>query len=164
MNIANMPAGSLDTFGDNELLLKSLKDDPAKIRFDAPGPGRWLGALSFNRNGKEYALVGVKLSEDGQRAEFVVFCYDEARPGSEDDKMGGPILVVAPNGNAGAPVAASAAPSGRFYSGNGRYCWNYQDDGAVVLYDTHNSTDESTWTPKWAQRANGVLETTKEAA
>lgn len=136
--IATMPFGTFDSFGDNELLLKSLKDDPSKFRFDAPGPGRWLGALSFNRNGKELGLVGMKLSEDGQRAEFVVFCYDAARPGTEDDKMGSPVLSVTP---AAVPAGESA-----FTSPNGRFRTQYQDDGNVVTYDV----SVTPWKPIWS--------------
>lgn len=40
---------------------------------------------------------------------------------------------------------SASAPS-RLYSGNGRWCWNYQDDGNFVQYCTRNNPDETTWT------------------
>lgn len=158
MNTENLPNGSFGPFGDNEVLLKSTKDDPPKFRQDSPGPdSRGLGCFSFNRNGKELVLVQAKISEDGKRGELGVWCYDADRPGSEDDKMGDPLILITPQG---VFTAGSLRPpgAGRFYSANGKYCWNYQDDGAVVLYDTHNSADESTWTAKWAMRADGSID------
>lgn len=48
---------------------------------------------------------------------------------------------------------------GRFYTGGGSYCCIFnEEDGALVFYATHNSGDESTWTPLWAIRQDGTLE------
>ena len=55
-------------------------------------------------------------------------------------------------------MLSGGSQSGRSFSPNGQFCWNYQDDGSVVMYDTHGSVDETTWTAKWAQRPNGQFE------
>ena len=159
MNTESLPAGSFGPFGENEVLLASAKDDPPKFRQESPGPGRSLGCFSFGRNGNERVLVQGKLSEDGTQGEFSLWVWDESRGGSDDDKMGEPVLTVTPAGIFvhGRPLSGST-PTGRFYSGNGLYCWNYQDDGSVVLYATQGSHDETVWVPQWAQRPNGRIE------
>lgn len=46
-------------------------------------------------------------------------------------------------------LGSAAAASSRFYSDHGRFCFNVQDDQPepkIIVYDTHSSADESTWT------------------
>lgn len=126
--IVNLPAGSFETFGDNELLLKSSKDDPPKFRQESPGPGRSLGCFSFGRNGGERVLVEAKLSEDGQSGEFGVWCFDEARGGTEDNRMGDPILYITSKG--------INVKTDRMTSADGRFVTVQQGDGNFVTYDT----------------------------
>lgn len=147
--IASMPAGSLSTFGDNEILLKSTKDDPAKIRMESPGPGRSLGCYSFGRDGKEKVLIQGKLSEDGLRGEFGIWLYDESRPGTEDDKMGNPLFYVTPSGlgNPAAPVID------RMTSQDGRFVTVQQGDGNFVTYDLQKGALGEPSAAVWASGA-----------
>lgn len=157
--------------GGNEIFLdgKPNTNDPTKIRQGTFDASTWLGGFSgdfltgdpANPRRAEKVLVGLKLESDGGCLE--VFCQ---RPNTDDDANMIRIMRISNGGieffgrkiaDSGGLIGGGTA-GGRFYSPSGRWLWNYQDDGSVVLYDTHNSTNEGTWTAKWAQRPTGALE------
>lgn len=153
-------------YDKNEVQIVSTIDDPPGIRLGklkSAGPGRSLGKLSFN-----------VVRDDGTQEEVVLLQgkrrYDDPdnltgelyvginRGGQGDADMVDVALIhhdgiecrvpiTAPGLNGGSGVIASTS---RFYSDHGKYVFNVQDDQVepvIIVYATHGSTDESTWTP-----------------
>lgn len=162
INIADNNQGRLTNKG-NETRQDSKINDPSAFRIGS-FQGETLGKISGDR------LTNVG-NPDGQRLERVLIELNELANGEGSVR----IYLNVPNGNGDSgqrlilditsneiefrvPVRFSAGIIGslsgqtsRMYSANGKYVLNLQDDGNFVEYDTHNSADESTWTPIWAR-------------
>tara|TARA_R110000868_G_scaffold181331_4_gene422247 strand:+ start:5838 stop:6425 length:588 start_codon:yes stop_codon:yes gene_type:complete len=161
----------------NEVSIISTIDDPPAIRFASPGGG--LGKFSGNvidANGRQEEVVLMQF----KNAERDRGTSDEFKGGAmtlhlknphvsddagmvkifEADYAGITFCVPVTQGvdgggtftGGGTPIPGSSRVS-RFYSDNGRYCYNVQGDsteacphGRIVQYDTHGSIDEATWT------------------
>lgn len=161
----DLPFGYVGTYDANEIEIVSTIKDPPKIRLvvDADKVESNLGCVSFNTrrpDGEhdEHAYVMGRLTADKQGGALYL---GVRAPGSQHVRevlyldSGQAIFrvpIVAPN------LMSGAGSDGRFYSGDRRFCWNFQTDGSVVLYATHGSTDETTWTARWALRPTGALE------
>ena len=140
-----LPYGEFRAFDDNETLHRSLIADPCKDRYSVKQElvESNLGSISFNierPSGEldEMGLIGVRLLPDGSGAFFVAIADAQGQPVRE-------ILVASRHGLSG-PAAGRVT---RFYTDGGKFCVNWQDDSGQpvgVVYDTHGSADESTWT------------------
>ena len=171
-----LPWGYVD-FGppgyDNEVLIVSTVDDPPKVRMAAPFGGG-LGALSYNRLRQDGRLEEVVLlqgkvderyrppeqggtSTNGTElvGELRLDLRRPSRAGDTDDKRMIPIFQMRHDGIVfHVPVGLASQRVSRFYSDNGRYCFNVQGDegGQIVRYDTWKpgtsepEPDESKWT------------------
>jgi hypothetical protein len=157
----DLPHGHFGPYDDNEVEAASYISDPVKFRgaVAADKVESNLVALSGNlrRNDgrhEEYGLLNLRLTSDKKAGAFNV----DLRPHGSDkcrevfyiDEAGAQfrVPIIAPNlggGSAGGRVT-------RFYSDDGQICFNCQGPssgwpkGAILKYDTHQSTDESTWT------------------
>lgn len=160
----------------NELTVGSKIDDPPKVRVTSitTSQGMGGGVISFNRSRHagvcygdqqdEMSMIRVAQADDVRgdvssvKAEISFQLNDGS--GSGDSAMQKALAFMHNALTRMRFVFGGSAhrDASRFYSGNGLYCWNYQDDGSVVLYATHLSADETTWTPMWAQRPNGDVE------
>ena len=157
MRLIDTPIGYLD-FDGNELTVGSKIDDPPKIRMTNPAPGGSYGCISGNRtraDGSQLEKVLLILKPDdasaGQQHEGGSYDFFAQLAGTEDDAgMVRVKTLTTQFEETYVPVIGTPVGGSRFYSPNGRYCWNYQNDGHQVQYDTHNSTDESTWTAVWS--------------
>ena len=148
----DLPHGSITPYDDNEVAVESTIDDPPKLRLatlDKLG-----GAVSWNRlrpDGRhvEGVLLQGKESEvQTGAAEMTLHLSD----GGEDDasmhavytlrhdQVTFHVPVVSPGG----------AAQSRFFSANGAFVWNYQDDGHQVQYATMGTSDESQWVAVWS--------------
>ena len=140
-----LPYGEFRAFDENETLHRSLKSDPCKARLSVKQElvESNLGAISCNierTSGEldEMGLFGVRLLPDGSGAFFVAIADAQGQPARE-------ILVASRHGLSG-PAAGRVT---RFYTDGGKFCVNWQDDSGQpvgVVYDTHLSADEGTWT------------------
>ena len=158
----------------NEVALDTKPEfhDPVKYRGGAWWTDSWLvlvggDLLSGDPNDprrNERGIFGIRHNDSYPKAdnaqEFAVIITD---PGQEGDEYQRCVLRLTSSflelfGRKVNLDSITTAPTGRFYSPNRQWCWNYQDDGSVVLYDTHNNPDETTWTAKYGLRPNGVIE------
>ena len=144
--------------GNNELKLraKTVKEagpaaaDAVMFRFQVPhvnlsGSG-WLGAIAadvIDSNGVERVQIklGFKL-DPGPVLEVYM-----TTPGSAGNDADEKLVFRLPGG------VSSPSRVTRFYSDNGKFCYNVQGDpasgpaGRIVVYDTNNNhPDEGTWT------------------
>lgn len=159
MRIAESDIGYLD-FDGNELTIGSKVDDPPKLRMTSPTPGGSYGCISGNRtraDGAQLEKVLLILKPDdasiGQPHEGGAYDFFAQEAGTEDDQGMKRVKVLTSQFEENyVPQVGDPAPSGdaRFFSPNGRYCWNYQNDGHQVQYDTHNSPNESEWEAVWS--------------
>lgn len=147
-----------------------------RLRSPITAAGGGGGKVTFKAtiNGRDVELGYLRICQaesvrgqlENPKAECQIFLNDGL--GTDDNNMqkaliveiGGGILEIHPSILAslqhlvnGTPPAAPT-PVGavsRVQSPNGRYVWNMQTDRGplenMVLYDTHNKADESTWTP-----------------
>jgi hypothetical protein len=163
--LADLPAAIFRAYW-NELSLDERQgaNDPVKIRFGAwRGPGtHYLGALTAD------VLEGDP--DDPHRLEKIIFAMKiEPQPTVEifcqrtadttqDEDMRRVAAFSASGVEFFVPVGglpgSSPGGSSRFFSPNGRWCWNYQDDGHVVQYDTWDDRgvpypSEAQWQPVW---------------
>lgn len=155
--------GYIGRYDANEIEIVPGHKDPCKIRFAVPqeyiDQGLTnLGAFSGNikrGDGRhdEKALVMLRLNGP-REAQCGAVYIATAPPGS--DKVQERFYIDHQQAIFRVPIIAPNLTSqipGRFYTGDGRYCYNVQGDptpefphGRIVQYDTHGSTDESTWT------------------
>ena len=149
MSIATLPHGVLEPYDDNEINLRSDIKDPGKYRTSVEDNlvESNLGSVSHNTrraNGEldERVQYGGRLLGDGTPAFFVALGIKKGDPVSEQ-------LVVSRHGLSG-PAAARSAASGRMYHEGGRFVTIYGDDGHVVTYDMHRTSDEPQWNPVWS--------------
>lgn len=137
--------------------LQRLKYYIGKIRIDAL---RWKDG---RRHHTEVGFVKLAVDElvdmDGQPVPMVALYLTENDTDSSDQAQQ-PVAIFTRRGiRFLAPVSIEAGinapvPSrvSRFYSDDGRFCFNVQGPtsgqptGAIIQYDTHDSPDESTWT------------------
>lgn len=157
------PFGFVGAIGENEVEIVSTKPDPPKVRL-AVEQGQAesnLGAVSFNLRRPdgthdEYAYVMGRLTSASPTFPRGGAVYVAVRPPGSDTTRE---VLYLDNERAifSVPIAApNLGPAGRvsrFYSDDGRYCYNVQGDpqpgapfGRMVIYDTHHSQDETTWT------------------
>jgi hypothetical protein len=163
-DVIQLPWGQV-VFHNNEVHIVSTVDDPPAISFIAPGPGTGLGKVSFKDHaGREVVLLQGKVSANGG-GEIYVGVLDGAKYAAltnmGDRNALDKAMTEVVNIQAGliefkVPTNLATGSAGRvtrFYSDDGRFCFNVQGpgsgqpDGAVIQYDTHHSVDESTWTP-----------------
>lgn len=164
--LADLPWATI-ILGNNELHIvekQSVDDAPGISIHGGLGTSRGCGKISWKQQkaGQDYThSVEIVLLQGKRRYDdpnnYTGELYIGINNGGEGDGNMKDALLIHHDGIQSA-FPLNDAGRGRFYSGNGAWCWNYQDDGSVVLYDTHNSLDESTWTPKWAQRSDGSFE------
>lgn len=157
--------GWLGTINDNEIELNTTMNDPVKVRL-AINEGvveSNLGAISWNRSRNdgqhhEDALIGGRLTANKQGGAVAIAVRPQHGNNNEnvrevfyiDDGVAiFRVPIQAPGLGGASPVKVS-----RFYSDNGRYCYNVQGDptpeypsGRIVQYDTHDLDDETQWTP-----------------
>lgn len=163
----------------NELFLDGAEgsNDPVKFRFGTFDVGNYFTALSGDVlqwvNGQlrrlEKVFIALKPAHNGVGAGGCIETYCQ-RDNTDDDAnmvramrvtatevevFGRRLATLQPDGSFAWHVGAPTQ-SARFFSPNGRYCWNYQNDGHQVQYDTHNSSNEATWTPVWSNW-NGLM-------
>ena len=136
--------------------------DTVKFRF-----GSWAGMFGWisgdrltgdERNPTRREKVGIKLGEtpvgDGGLVEIHL-----QRPNTTEDKDMVRVMTLTSYGiEFHVPVrGVVAAPPrvSRFYSDDGRYCFNVQGDGGghIVQYDTNGTSDETQWMPVGQFRA-----------
>lgn len=157
----------------NEVLNDSTVEDPSAYRGGAPSTQRSLikfsGDILDGLHRDEVVLIQFKQTEGpdnqlrGRGGEFYLGLKKEDA-GSTDDAMIDVLTATVRDGfhfrlPIYAPNLGGVAGAGsRVYSPDRRWCWNYQNDGSEVMYDTHNSEDESTWTWQWARRKDGHVD------
>lgn len=151
--------GSL-SYAGNEERNYSKVDDPPKYRMGSPGPGRSLGALSGNRihpdGSGEQEMTLQQMKQDG-RAEGTTSTAGE-HVFHVDNGIGGDagmveVLTLRHDeirafGRLVATRDGGSIPSGGgsfFYSPNGRFRTQFQDDGNVVTYDTFVQPWKAIW-------------------
>lgn len=179
-NEIDLPQARLHEVSPNELGFDqklgpdgtSQWDDPVKFRFGAarPADGRthqYLGCISMdllsNGSRREKGFIAFKLdNNDGEPAIPCIEIYmgRDLHADSDADmlcvcRISSKGIELDPKGAGGMAitgVAASAGRVSRFYTDDGRYCYNFQGpasgqpQGSGIKYDTHDSPDESTWT------------------
>lgn len=169
MNLDNNSEGILTHIG-NELLNDSRVNDPSAYRGGSPETQRSLVKFSGdiilpNGTRQEIVLIQFKQTEhnnqlSGKGGELYIGLAKEDA-GTTDDAMIDALVATVKDGfHFKLPIYApnlnqSINHMSRFYSDDGKYCFNVQGDegGHIVQYDTHGSTDESTWTPVGQFRA-----------
>lgn len=148
-------------YANGELLNKATVNDPVAYR----GGGRGRSLVKWS---------GDHIRPDGKHEELVLDQYkrDEAQLAAGDPMCGEVTRHLRGPGQSGAdtlietvrfdgvvyevPIIAKKGIIGavtgrvtRFYTDGGKFCINWQDDTGWpngVVYDTHDSIDESTWT------------------
>lgn len=139
----------------------STFDDPVKLRFGAyrPADGRrsfYLGAISMDvleadgpePRRREKGFIALKLDPDP-----VIELFLQKRADTTEDRDMVRVLSISENycefyvPVRGLPTVAPSRVT-RFYSDDGRYCFNVQGDlgGHIVQYDTNGTADEAQWT------------------
>lgn len=134
-------------------------DDPVKLRFGAwrPADGRpsyYIAAISMDvlegdgiePTRKEKGFIALKLDPDPMIEIFLQRRADT----TEDRDMIRVFSISEDFAQFHVPVQgliAVAPHTTRFYSDDGRYCFNVQGDegGKIVQYDTRGSADERQW-------------------
>lgn len=163
----------------NEVEIVSTVEDPPGVRLGAMAGGS-LGKISGNRvradgTHDEVAMIQLKIDERfrppeaggigtewGLVGEVRIDIRRPPRPDDpNDDKAMEPaarllydeIQFFKPVRFLDGTIAQAGGRASRFYSDDGRYCYNVQGDpteqyphGRIVQYDTHHSSDETTWT------------------
>lgn len=159
--------------------------DPTKVRQGTFDPGNYFGAFSGdflvgdpeNPTRYEKVLVALKPDDDSAVRQFwethpggVFEVFTQAAGTSDDAHMiralrisamyvelfGHRLITRHPDGSVTWHLGeGGGSPASRFYSDDGRYCFNVQGDdgGKIVQYDTHGSSDESGWTAVGELRA-----------
>ena len=139
-HIAETDEGHLELKG-NELRLKDkTSGDPVAWRALSANGG--IMKLSIcTENDLEIGYLFGKRDEryPGQNIGQFEFWLKAPGMGAADKK----VMTIGHDGITTGPVPRMVSP-------NGKYILNVQDDGNLVLLDTHNSADESTWTPIWS--------------
>jgi hypothetical protein len=163
--IANLTAAIFRAYW-NELALDERQgaNDPVKIRFGAwrnLGTG-YLGALTADvlqgdpddPTRREKVIIALKIDPHPM---VEIFCQRTADT-TEDDDMRRVVAFSAAGVEFFAPVrglpGTSPGGSSRFFSPNGRWCWNFQEDGHEVQYDTWDERgvpypSEAQWQAVW---------------
>lgn len=103
------------------------------------------------RGGQRLERVAAIWKEDPDGSgRLEIYCQG---PGQNGDMNASHIRLTLSHAGAMVHGLTAAAPRvSRFYSDDGRFCWNFQGPasgqplGAGIKYDTHDSPDESTWT------------------
>ena len=142
--LVETPLGRIE-FCNNELTVLSTVDDPPKVRMAAPA-GTATGCVSGNvlradGVGQDEKVLLILKEQDG----YDVF---QQRPGTSDDAGMTRLLTLSLAG-VDAKIPLPSGPTPRMVSPNGRFILNVQNDGNLVMYDTHGNADETTWTPVW---------------
>ena len=132
--------------------------DPAKYRGGA-GPNSPIKIIysgeSKRADGQWEEIGLLKFAQDERHrgdpfnftGEIELFCRHHV-PGTGDDQQFKRVARFRHDGIEFFVPVAFAARVTRFYSDDGRYCFNVQGDngGFIVQYETHGSADETTWT------------------
>ena len=148
-------------------------EDPSKLRFGAWWLERgkfYIGCIGMDvlrrKDGgihrEEVGFIKLAVDEmrdgDGDPVPMMEF-FMTPKVGQSDDADMGRVMTMSRKGvifhvptNAG----SNNGPIPRMISPNGRYLLNVQDDGNLVMLDTHNSPNESTWTPVWSRFAGNL--------
>lgn len=132
----------------------------AKISLDVL---RWVsGAIHRTEIGFLKLAVDELFDMDGKPLPMVALYLAKNTTGSADSDQQ-PVAIFTRDGIRflvpvyGMMTQTGPAPKiSRFYSDDGRYCFNVQGDdgGKIVQYDTHGSTNEQLWTPVGTLRAS----------
>jgi hypothetical protein len=156
VTLAESPIGRL-RFEGNEEMVESTIEDPPKTRWAAASGGA-LGCLSANRlrpDGKhdEKVLLIFKDTPEGGTYDFFGLKPGVSGGGSDADMVR--LMTLSPKElELFVPLKGATAPAPgtdpRVWHEGNRYLTIYQNDGNIVTYDTHNSPNEATWTPKWS--------------
>lgn len=145
--LIDTPIGRLE-FGGNELHVISTIADPPKVRLAAPSGA--MGAISGNRLradgvGEDEKILLI-LKDDPQEG----YDYFQQQPGTGDDAGMRRLLSMGLSGITAAVPMPPVTTVPRLTSPSGAFLLNVQDDGNLVLYATHGSPDEATWTAVWS--------------
>lgn len=175
-NEIDLPHAVLRVVSPNELGFDQKDDgvgvptmeDPLKLRFGAWYLDRgkfYIGCIGFDvlrrKDGKVHReevgflklAVDEMVDNDGDPVPMIELFLCPKVGQSQDADMQrvftmsrkGIVFHVPVNA---APVAARVS---RFYTDHNQYCVNWQDDGEAlprgIVYETHGSMDETTWTP-----------------
>ncbi len=140
--------------------LGRLKYYLAKLRYDVL---RWKDS-KIHRTEVGFKKIAIDELFDGDGKPMPLIA-EYLTPNDEDssDQAEQPVYIITRSGmrilvplHVEAGITGAVLPEqmqpqkvSRFYSDGGRFCFNVQDDEAFpkfVIYDTHQSADESTWT------------------
>ena len=148
----DLPYGSVKPYDDNEVAIESTIDDPPKLRLAVVN--KIGGAVSWNRlrsDGRHVEGVLLQGKESEVQAGAAEMTLHISDGGEDDASMHAVYTIRHDQVTFHVPlVSPSNEVSSRFFSMNGQYCWNYQDDGHQVQYATYGSTDELLWEAVWS--------------
>jgi hypothetical protein len=157
--IADSSYGELH-FDGNELSVRSLIDDPPKVRLEAPPGSLSKGLVTWGTRRpdgrfEELALFQGKQDERVRddplnfTGEIDVFVRRHD-PNSGDDRQFLRVLTIRHDGvQFHVPVTVQAAPTSFLRSHDGRFELHMQGDGNLVVYDTA----EPTWRAIWSSNS-----------
>lgn len=150
--IADFPLGWIGCYDDNEIEVVSTIPDPPKVRL-AVADGKVesnLGGVSFNirrddgRHDEMGYLMGRLTADKRSAAIYAALAPARGQACREVfyiDTQQAVFLVPV--------IAPGGSRVSRFYTDHGAFCVNWQDDTGQpsgIVYKTHGSADESTWT------------------
>ena len=144
----------------NECLIDAKDADASKYRVgsrEVPGESGGGGAISFDvierveEGSPRIEAVVMVGGSNGKGGELGICVWDGVRPISD---AGQPKVVEFRHNEIEFKVPVKGLPAAggrvtRFYTDHGKFCVNWQDDSGQptgIVYDTHGSADESTWT------------------
>ena len=157
VQIAETDEGRLTLRGNELLIIDKTSGDPCALRFRTSN--ETVGKITFDTfiegAWREFGYISGKKDERGRtdpaHANAPEFEFWGHKPNAGwNDADYERLFAIRHDGVVFYMGGSVPAPKvTRFYTDHGQFCVNWQDDtgqAAGVVYNTHQSTDESTWT------------------